>query len=705
MTPSLSEGEKVYRSACRMCHGGCGTLVHVKDGTITKITGDPESPLSKGTLCVKGRASLSLVYHPDRLKYPMIRKGERGESKWQRISWDEALNVIVDKLKEIKEKHGAEAVALGQGTGRHHYHFVPRFANAFGTPNWCEPGFAQCLLPRFKVSRLTYGDFPVCDYYGDTNPKCLLFWGHNPLISGSDGEIAARVRAALEKDPKLIVVDPRLTELAEKADLWLQLRPGTDDALALSMLNVIIEENLFDKKFVDSWTVGFDKLSERVQKYPPKWGEEITWVPAEKIVEAARMYALTKPACIDWGCAIEQTPKAIQTVRAIAILPAVTGNIDVPGGNIFGMHIIRNVPSGNRKLPPEMWEKRLGADKFKLLCGFDGTMASAHIPSLFEAIRTGKPYPVKALLIFGNNALVTYANSKEVYETLMKLDFFVVTDLFMTPTAALADIVLPAASWLEVDEVVGLPYAADNVVLVQQKMVEMWECKQDEWILTELARRLNLDSATESVEDVYNYQLKPLGITFEELKQKGYVSVPVVYGKYQKSGFKTPSGKVEIYSSIMEKLGYDPLPYYEEPPESPISAPSVAKDYPLILTTGGRVQCFFNSEHRQIHLLRRVHPDPLVEIHPQTARDLGIEDGEWVWIETARGRIRQKAKLTCGIDPRVVHVEHAWWFPEKLGPEYGVWESNANILTNNGPPYDPAMGTYQLKGLLCKVYK
>jgi thiosulfate reductase/polysulfide reductase chain A len=290
----------------------------------------------------------------------------------------------------------------------------------------------------------------------------------------------------------------------------------------------------------------------------------------------------------------------------------------------------------------------------------------------------------------------------------MKLEFLVVTDIFMTPTTELADIVLPAATWLEVDQIAGfpgLPYFADNVVLAQQKIVEMWECRQDEWILTELARRLNLDSGTEPIEDIFKYQLEPLGVTFEELKQKGYVSVPVKYKKYEKSGFKTPSGKVEIYSSMMEKLAYDPLPHYEEPPESPNSTPELAKEYPLILTTAGRTLYFFHSEYRQIPFLRRRHPDPLVEIHPETAKKLKIEEGDWVWIETARGRIKQKAKLTYRIDPRVVAVDHAWWFPEKAGPEHGVWESNADVLTSSDPPYDPASGTYQLRALLCKVYK
>ena len=684
-----------------MCHGGCGVLVHVDDsGKVLKVEGDPDSPLNRGDLCAKGKASIDHLYNPERLKYPMKRTGERGGGKWHKVSWDEALDEIATNLNEIKARYGPESVALGQGTGRHHYFWVPRFANAFGTPNWVEPGCAQCFIPRATVSGITFGDLPTCDYYGDISPACILVWGHNPAVISSDGELSARFLQCLKRGAKLIVVDPRRSETAARADLWLQLRPGTDDALALAMLNVIVGEKLYDLEFCEKWTCGFDKLAERIKQYTPEWAEPITWVSAVLIREAARVYANTKPACLDWGVAVEQTPNSAQTVRALAILRAITGNLDVPGGDIFGMHAIRGVPSLREKLPAQMLERRLGADRYKLLTTF-----AAHIPTLIKAILTGEPYPVKAWLIFGNNALLTYANSREVYEAIKRLEFFVVTDLHMTPTAELADLVLPAASWLEVDQIVDCPYVAGSVVLVQQKIVQIGECKQDEEILTELARRLNLDSGTESIEDVYDYQLEPLGITFAELKQRGYFSVPMQYKKYERGGFNTPSNKVEIYSSIMEQLGYDPLPYYREPPESPISTPQLAKEYPLVLTTGGKIPVFFHSEHRQISRLRKMHPDPLVEIHPDTAEKLHIEDGDWVFIESPRGKIKQRAKLTLGIDPRVVHVEHGWWFPEQLGPEHGCWESNANVLTNIGPPYDPAFGTYQLRALLCKVYK
>jgi anaerobic selenocysteine-containing dehydrogenase len=243
------------------------------------------------------------------------------------------------------------------------------------------------------------------------------------------------------------------------------------------------------------------------------------------------------------------------------------------------------------------------------------------------------------------------------------------------------------------------------VVLAQQKAVQIGECKSDEEMFVELARRMKLGLCTEPVKDVLDSQLRAggLDVTFDELKQRGFIKVPFKYRKYENGGFNTPTRKIELYSTRFEQMGYDPLPSYQEPPESPLATPDVAKDYPLVLTTGARISHFFNSEHRQIETLRKAHRYPIVEIHPQTAAPLGIQNGDWVVIETRRGRIRQKAKLTTGIDPRVIHAEHGWWYPEMSDPEHGVWMSNVNVLTDNQPPYDPAMGTYQLRGLLCRI--
>ncbi|MCG6875115.1 MAG: molybdopterin-dependent oxidoreductase [Betaproteobacteria bacterium] len=702
------DGEtRILKSVCRSCHGGCGALLHVRDGRLVKIEGDRDSPLSHGRLCPIGTVTVDLVNHPDRLKHPLRRVGPRGAGEWQRITWNQALDEIAERLLEIRSQHGPEAIALGTGTGRHHIRWVSRFGHALGTPNWCEPGFAQCFHPRVNTCLLTFGDFPVCDYTGDTPPACMLFWGHNPIHSGPDGETRFAVREALEHNPKLIVVDPRRTELAARADVWLQVRPGADDALALAMLHVVIGEQLYDERFVRECTHGFDALADAVAACTPEWAAPITWVPAEKIRAAARLFGRTRPGMLEWGCAIEHTPKCIQTVRAVSMLPVLTGNVDVPGGWVFGGRGIGRFPSLIENLTLEVSAKRLGADRFKLLGGEGADLPAAHIPTLLQAMREGKPYPVKAFLVFGNNTLSTYANAKLVRESLMKLDYMVCADLFMTPTAELADIVLPAAAWPELDQIVGLPTVAANVVLAQQKAVQVGECKPDEEIFVELARRMKLAVGTESVKEVLDAQLASggLGLDFAALAREGFKEAPLAYRRYERSGFRTPTGKIELYSTRLEQLGYPPVPFYEEPPESPLSAPDVARDFPLVLTTGGRIPFYFNSEHRQLANLRRAYRDPRAEIHPDTAARFGIANGDWMRIETRRGGIRQRARVTDGIDPRVINVEHGWWFPDEPGPEYGIWKANANVLTDNAPPYDPAMGTYQLRALLCRVAK
>ena len=697
---------QIYKSACRMCHGGCGVLVHVVDGAIQSVEGDPDSPLNEGRLCLKGPASVDIVHHPDRLTHPMKRLGARGEGRWARIGWDEAYDIIAEKLERIIDENGPESIVIGTGTGRHHCNFVPRFANALGTPNWCEPGHAQCFFPRVNVSHLTFGGLPVCDYYGDVEPACVLVWGHNPLNSGPDGELPFHPRRLMyEGRTKYIVVDPRRTMIAEQAAVWLQVRPGTDDALALAMIHVIIAEQLQDRQFVEKWTYGFEQLSQHVRPFTPEWAESITWVPAEKIRAAARIFAATKPATLEWGCAIEHTPNSIQTARAISILPAITGNIDVPGGWVFGTPTVTPVPSLDENLTAAARAKRLGSQEFRVL-GQANVQPSAHIPAVFKAMRTGKPYPVRAFLVFGNNPLLSYANSKVILESLQKLEFFVIMDLFMTPSADLADLVLPAASWFEVDAMPAFPYFAENAVLVQQKIVQVGECKQDEVVFAEIARRMKLPVGTEDPKDIYTGQLAAnFGITYDELRERGSIWRPMTYRKHETRGFKTESGKIELYSLALEKLGYAPLPYYAEPPESPVSAPDVAKEFPYVLTTGARIPNFFTSEHRQLPKLRRIYRDPLVEMHPDTARQFGVRAGDWVFIETKRGKIRQRAKITDGIDPRVINVEFGWWFPERQDGERGAWDSNANVLTNIEPPYDPAMGTYQLRALLCRIEK
>ena len=692
------------RSVCRICHGGCGVILTVRDNRLIKVSGDPEAPLSKGWMCVKGARSVEIANHPDRLRVPLRRnKGKKGG--WQEISWEEALGEIAARLATIRAESGPESVALGQGTGRHHYMHVVRFANALGTPNWYEPGLAQCFIPRITVSNLTYGGFVTADYYGETAPGCILFWGHNPLVSSPDGELAIAVKRALDKGAIGIAVDPRRSETAKRCALWLPLRPGTDAALALAMIHHIIFADLYDHAFVDEWTSGFAELTEHVRHYSPAWAAAITGIPAADIEKAAWLYATTKPAILDWGVGIEQNSNSLQTVRAISCLRGLTGNIDVPGGDILGMHLLRSYPTLADKLPKGMISKRLGADSYKLLGGWRSFMPSAHIPTLFEAMRTGLPYPVRALLIFGNNPLATLANSRQIHASLKCLDLLVVTDLFMTPAAAMADYVLPAAFWTEVDQLIGYPLVAENLVYCQRKAVQTGECRQDEWIIDQLSILLELPQAGEDLPAVMAQQLSPTGLTLADLRRQSWLTKPHRYYKYRDKGFATPSRKVEFYAKSLQRMGYGPLPIFQEPSESPVSRADLLPIYPYILITGARCREFYHSEGRQVSQLRALHPDPQVEIHPQVAARHGLQSGDWAIVSSPRGSIRMKTVVTEDIRPDVVSVEHGWWFPEQPGPEHGVWAANANVLTGDGPPYDPAFGTYQLRGLLCAICK
>jgi len=696
-----SSSEQVIRSNCRGCHGGCGVLVHVKDGRIIKLEGDPEVPSNRGTMCSKGLAYLQLVYHPDRVKYPLKRSGKRGEGKWQRISWDEALDTIVNKYKEIIPKYGPEAIVIGQGTGRDYAETLYRFANLLGTPNVITAGH-MCYVSRLGATLITCGALPVCDY--DNNPKCVMVWGNNVVWTHPDEYKAENLARVLAEGARLIVVDPRLTYLAGRADVWLQLRPGTDTALALGIANVIISEGLYDKEFVEKYTHGWDKFVERVQEYPLDKVEKITWVPAAKIKDAARLYAKTKPACIQWGVAIEQTINSTDNNRILTDLMAITGNLDVPGGNVFFKPPpVRTLSqfAMHRELSAEQREKQLGGNTYKLA----QRVALVTPKMVWDAILTGKPYPVKALQLHGSNPVLTRANAREVYKALKQVDFLVVADFFLTPTAELADVVLPAATWLELTYLGGY-FLRHGYLFPRKKIVQIGECWQDQKMFNELGKRLGQKDWFDKVEDAWDYILEPTGLTWEKAKEMPYIKGETEYRKYERKGFSTPTRKVELYSTIFEEWGYDPLPRYREIPESPVSKPEMAKEYPYILTAGARCPVFFHSEHRMIPWLREIHPDPIVEIHPRTAEKHGIKEGDWVFIESPRGRIKQRAKLTTGIDPRIVAAQHGWWFPEVKTPDHGWDKSNINILTDNDPAgYDMAMGSPNLRVLLCKIYR
>ncbi len=693
--------DSAIKSYCRMCHGGCGVIVFTKNGKIEKIIGDPDCPINHGTLCSKGIASTQLVYHPDRLTYPIKRIGKKGSGKWKRITWDEALDTIAQRILKYKKEFGAESIVMGYGTGRENEGVIYRFANILGTPNVLTAGHF-CYGPRIATSIITCGTNPVVDY--ENHPKCLIVWGNNIVISNPDEYKGEPFSVSLNKGAKLIVVDPRLTRIAARADIWLQLRPGTDTALAFGLLNIIINEKLYDEEFVKNYVYGWEPFVERVNEYSLEKVEEITWVPKEKIIEAARLFATTKPAAIQWGVAIEQQVTCTDNDRILMALMGITGNIDVPGGQVlFKPPKIRTVSEfgAHRLLPKEQAQKRLGGDRFRLA----GNFGIINPRAVWDAILFEKPYPVKMLFFISSNPLLTRANASYVYNALQHVEFMVVSDFFMTPTAELADIVLPSATWLEMDYI-GDFWKRHGYILPRRKVVQIEECRSDHEMLNDLAHRVEQSEYWwDSFEGALDYILEPMGITWQEFKKMDYIRGEVTYRKYKEKGFSTPTRKFELYSTLLEKWGYDPLPRFREPPESPVSTPELYKEYPFILITGRRLPGFFHTENRQLPWLRELHGDPVVEIHPDAADRLGIKDGDWVIIESPRGKIKQRAKLFTGMDPRIVSAEHAWWFPEKKSPDHGWKESNINMLTQNDyEACDPAMGATHVRTLLCKIY-
>ena len=693
---SVKPGIRIVKSACYSCNTCCEVLVFIDEATgkILKVEGDPESPISRGLLCAKGLASRDLVYNPGRLKHPLKRAGERGEGKWEQISWEEALDQIAEKLIQYREQYGPQGVAFLQGTIRGWSRVYSRLANAFGAVNHGAAGWAQCLWPRLVENTVTFGATytEVADF---ENTRCMLVWGTNPASTWP--YFASQIMDARQKGAGLIVVDPYLSETVAKADIWLQLRPGTDTALALAMLHVIIREGLYDKEFIRDWTVGFDRLDEHVGEHTPEWGEAITKVPAALIRKAARLYATTKPSAIYRCVSLDTVHDSIQACRAVSLLAAVTGNIGIPGGNVTVSQrgeITQNSHRfiGDDLLPADHIPLRRGFDEFPLLCDKLSPVPTAHMPTLWETITTDKPYPVKAALIFGSNTLISYSNTTRVEEAMQKLEFIAVCDLFMTPTAQMADIVLPASSWLERDNLISSFQVCSTYTIAQQKAVEVAEARSDVDIVCDLARKLGLakhfwnDSG-----ELYDFLIKPTGLTFQEFKEKKRIFAPLVYRQFEKNGFNTPSGKVELYSSLLAKNNCAPLPAYTAPFESPTDSPKSAAEYPYILTTGWRQPVYRHTENRENPLLREIAPQPGLLIHPDTACRHGISEGDPVIIETKTGSATLFAVLTLGIHPDVVQATPGW-------------RGKANInRVISWDRFAEGIGSVAMRGILCRV--
>ena len=722
---------EVRRSYCGLCHPRCGTLLHIEDGRLVKVTGDPDHPVTRGAICERGRLMPDHVNHPDRLNYPLKRVGGKGGGRWQRLTWDQALDEVAEKLAALRDRHGPETLAFTHGTKRTHHWDQRRFFNLFGSPNTCGANNI-CMCPSYATDYATLGGMVWSEIMG---AKCVVIWGSNASKSEPTGRHAHIVRAK-KQGAKLIVVDPRRIKEVEMADLWLQIRPGTDAAMMLGWIRLIIEEELYDRDFVANWTMGFEDLKQAAAPYTLEKVSEITMVPADLIAQAARMYATIKPAVLPWGYGLDKSGvNATQCARARGILRAITGNLEVPGGDTFSLAGDVGKVRGkdylefDEALSPEQRAKQIGADRYPFF-GFPGwekTLAAnkklppgyvappssdnvsiAFAPAVFDAAITGQPYPITAMMTLANNPLLTYANPLRAFEALQALELYVVMEYYLTPSAALADYVFPSSSTVEQPE---LWISNSFCMACPPGLAPLYERRNSYDFYRGLGLRLGQEEhwPWETVEEVYDHCLEPVGLTFKELTDQYGFWGKMEYRRYEKYGFGTPSGKVEIRSSIFQDLGLEPLPVYREPLWSPVGSPDLAREYPLILMTGSRFMPMYHSEQRQIAKAREKNPDPLVTVHPDTAARLGLAKGDRVRVSSPQGSIVTRLDVSDAVHPQMADLQHGWWFPER-SPElpelFGVFESNANVLCPDEPRFcSPEIGSWPHTALLCRVEK
>lgn len=713
------------------CHLGCGVLMYVdrETGKLVKVEGDPENPFNEGRLCVRCLAVPEAVNSPRRIKYPMLRDGERGEDKWKRISWDEAFDLVETKFNEIKAQYGAEAVTFWVGTGRDISAYISRLAWSFGSPNEGPSlnGLA-CYGPRVYGCIVISGSFWVADcsqQFADRYdnpewkcPECILIWGNNPVVANSDGAFGHWIVDCMQRGSKTVVIDPKVTWLASRAEVHLPLRPGTDAALALAMGNVMISENLYDHDFVDRWTYGFEEYAKTVEPYTPEKVAEICWIDADDIRTAARMFAAADGGAIQWGVALDQKEEAISACQAVSSLLMLTGNFDNPGGMIQPPEVLMYLSGwGMDLLSPEQAAKRLGPEKYAF---YKDNMFAACAECMVEAMETGKPYPLKAAWIQTTNLLTCMGVDPErTLEAFKTLDFIVMVDPFKNPTLmALADLVLPTTMYPERNGI-RCGDGCQRIETINKALEPELDVKSDMEINLELGRRFNPEAwPWDSVEDMYSYIYKDTGFDFESAREVAPGYMPFEYYKYKtgklrpdgQPGFNTPTGRLEFYSSIMNAIGLPPLPFYLEPSPGPVATPDLYEEFPLVLTTGARRWNTFHAENRENPALRGMHPEPAVQMNPKLAEELGVSEGEWVWVVGPKGvtgqveRCRRVVELTEALSPKVVSTDHGWWHPEG-NPEdlYDMLDLNVNKLMPWGCGPSGIGANY--KCLLCRIEK
>ncbi len=711
-------------SVCTICDIGCQLRSEAKDGKVDRVIAH-DNPMLANNICFKGVAAPRIHNHKERLRKPLKRVGERGEDKWEEISYEQAMDEIAAKLKNIVGEYGPESFAVStSGWNTQTTHAMDRrFMNLLGSPNWIS-GVSLCAGNTAAVNKLTYGWFPMGDF-GSTN--CIVLFGHNPR-KHSWTPIYNQINSARARGAKVIVLDPRVSDQAEKADLHLRLRAGTDAAMCLGWLKVIFDEELYDKDFVRDWCVGFDELKARVDEYPLERVEEITGVDRELIAEAARTYANADGAIIPWTPITDMQISSTSAIRLHSILRAVTGNLDVVGGETLGGFNQSYIPESelalHEELSAEQKAKQLGYEDHPVytyrvaemlkepterVWGYpyaDIVMGChmANPSNVFRAMAYGDPYPVKAFFVLGNNALMSYPNQHQILKGMMNQELIVAHEIFMTPTAMLADYVLPGDVFTERNHIAD-SWSWTTRLSLSQKIVESAEGTSSTFeFWRDLAARFDFGNRFpwENLEDLLDHRLSRSSRTFREFEQTGYMEMQKPeYRKYRKTGFATPSGKVELASSVLKDLGFDPVPYYRE-------GPGLTEEFPYAVFSGVREDPFFQTGQRNIEELRKRCPRPSIFIHPEDAGKENLKDGDWVKLETAYGEVKAQLSVQESMKQGHLRVPHGWWYPELRGQvELGgaFLSSDAVLCSDDDEFLDHEQGIPHFKGYPGRVVK
>ncbi len=707
------------KGICGICPAGCWVEVGLEEGRLVDIKPDDSHPL--GMICRRGQHAPEIVYSEHRLRYPMRRKGPKGTYEFERITWDEAYDLIVQRLNQIKEESGPEAVAIYTGRGAFELSLCDLFqpkgvavssaSNVlfpFGSPNTmgvgalCYVSFAM-LAPHVTMGRMLVNMFTDME-----NAEMLVVWGANPATDSPPLDMY-RLEAAAKRGADLVVIDPRHTETAVRTGAqWVPIRPGTDGALALSLIHVMIEEDRYDEDFAENWCHGFDELVTYVQHFRPEVVETITGVPAETIRDLARRICNATGACPVMYTGLEYSNSGIQAIRAVLSLFALAGHLDVPGG--IGLAMLDSHFPINRgcNQPNPNLDRAAARDRFPLYSHYRG---ESHASGLVDSVLKGEPYRIRALLIHGASLLTSWPQTALWRETLSKLDFQVCIDRQLTADAAYADVVLPATTMFEIDSYM----VYGPIFRLREKIIEpVGEARNDYLIMAELAKRLGYgDLYPQSEEEMLRFVLQGSGYTLEDVKKAGgWVKKPtpiMEYKKWEKGGlrpdgqpgFDTPTGKFEIWSTVLEDYGYEPLPKYTEPVEGPQAQPELSRQFPLVFNSGARPHTDFRSQHHGIKGLAKDHPEPTVEINVEDARERDIKTGDLVEVRTPRGAVPFRARVTADIVKGAIECNMGGGTP--VGSK--AWQQwNVNELTDLAN-YDEISGFPVYKALLCEVVK